>query len=59
MVASAALPVVLGVNLDNLLAEYIDDVTVYGPEDERGDLRDVNSDVFPQDEFSLPRVLPF
>jgi spermidine synthase len=48
-----------GVNLDNLLAEYIDDVTVYGPEDERGDLRDVNSDVFPRDEFSLPRVLPF
>jgi hypothetical protein len=46
-------------SIDALLAEYIDNVTVYGPEDERGDLRDVNSDVFPRDEFSLPRVLPF
>lgn len=48
-----------GANVEDALEEYLDAVVVIGPDHDRTALQDLNSDLFPRDEYNLPRVLPF
>src|SRR5262245_6470807 len=46
-----------GINIDQLIATYLDgDSRVYGPEFVRSTITDVNHDLFPKDEFAVPRA---
>jgi len=43
------------VDIDALLTPYLDRAPrVYGPADDRSKLTDINTDLFPKDEFSVP-----
>lgn len=48
-----------GIGIDNLLEDYLEVTAVYGPAFDRSELNDINTDLFPKDEFQLPRVLPY
>jgi spermidine synthase/MFS family permease len=46
-----------GVNIDHLVASYFDgESSTYGPDFVRSTLTDVNHDLFPKDEFAIPRT---
>jgi predicted membrane-bound spermidine synthase len=42
-----------GINVDQLVADYLATPTLYGPDFDRGTLEDVNTDLFPKDEYEL------
>ena len=42
-----------GIDIERLLAGYLANRIVYGPADPRGQLTDINTDLFPKDEFDL------
>jgi spermidine synthase len=48
-----------GVDIERFLADYLADVQVIGADLDRAALQDINTDLFPRDEYNLPRVLPF
>jgi spermidine synthase len=48
-----------GVDIERFLAHYLADVQVIGADQDRAALQDINTDLFPRDEYNLPRVLPF
>ena len=50
-----------GIDLPGLLAPFLAPevpVRVFGPADDRAKLKELNTDVFPRDEFSLPAFGP-
>jgi spermidine synthase len=44
-----------GIDIENMMEPYLATQAVYGPEFDRTTLRDVNHDLFPKDEFMVPR----
>jgi len=42
-----------GVDIERLLAGYLDKPTIYGPDSPRDQLTDIDTDLFPKDEFDL------
>ena len=48
-----------GIDIEPFLASYVDGVSALGADYDRSALQDLNTDLFPKDEYNLPRVLPF
>lgn len=47
-----------GVNIEELLATYIGEgALTYGPADQRSHLVDINTDLYPKDEFDIPPLI--
>jgi spermidine synthase len=44
-----------GIDIERMLSEYLASPAYYGPTFDRGTLKDVNTDLFPRDEFDLRR----
>jgi hypothetical protein len=42
-----------GIDIEKLLGGYLDSVTMYGPDYPRQQLADIDTDLFPRDEFDL------
>ena len=47
-----------GIDIDALVATYLAEPVFFGPDFDRASLRDVNTDLFPRDEFDLGRLPP-